>query len=59
MKDTSPVQKIFTWAVVILVVILGIAVLVNNDKPTSYDRPFVIPSPDPAPIPVYPNNGKE
>lgn len=61
MKDTSPVQKVTTWAVVILLVVLGIAVLVKEDTGTPYDRPINTPYPShgPEPIPVYPNNGKE
>lgn len=63
MKNTSPVQKVVTWAVIFLLVILGISVLVKKDTGTPYDRPnpVIATSPDagPTPFPVYPNNGKE
>lgn len=58
MKDTSPVQKIVTWAVVILLVVLLVSVL-TNDKGTPYTpTPTATLTPTPI-IPVYPNNGKE
>ncbi len=60
MKDTSPVQKIVTWAVVILLVILLVSVLMN-DKGTPYTpttTPTATLTPTPT-IPVYPSNGKE
>lgn len=70
MRDISIVQKIFTWAVVVLLVVLSVAVLVNDNPVTPYDRPLAIPntpSPSPQSPPViwekgtyiYANNGKE
>jgi hypothetical protein len=59
MTDTSPVQKVVTWAVIILLVILGVAVLVNDKPAIPNDRPVTTPTSGPEPIPVYPNNGKE
>ena len=58
MKDTSPVQKIVTWAVVILLVVLLVSVL-TNDKGTPYTpTPTATLTPTPT-MTVYPNNGKE
>lgn len=59
MTDTSPVKKVVTWAVIILLVILGVAVLVNDKPALPNDRPVTIPSSGPEQIQVYPNNGKE
>lgn len=62
MKDTSPVQKIITWAVVILLVILLVSVLMNDKgtpyTPTTTPIPTVSLTPTPT-MTVYPSNGKE
>jgi len=59
MKDTSPVQKLVTWTVVILLVILGISVFMKDEQPVYRPVELVqVPSPTPE-IPIYPNNGKE
>lgn len=61
MREISIVQKLVTFTVIILMLVIGITVILNDDKqlPPSYNDYVPVPSPTSEPIPVYPNNGKE
>lgn len=62
MKDVSFVQKLITWTVIISLLIIGVSVFLQKDEVTPVVTPkeyTPVPTSGPAPIPVYPNNGKE
>lgn len=60
MKEISIVQKLVTWTVVLLLLVIGASVFFQKEENLiPYDAYVPVPSPTPEHIPVYPNNGKE
>lgn len=58
MKDINLVQKIVTWALVLILVLILASVLVKDDKPIQVFTPVPTSGPSPT-MTIYPNNGKE
>lgn len=62
MTEISPVQKLFTWTIVILLLVTAVAIFLKKDDTAKVyyidNTPTPVPSPTPTMI-VYPNNGKE
>ena len=61
MKDISIVQKLVTWTVVLLLLVIGASVFFQKEENLiPYEESYIpVPAPTPEPIAVYPNNGKE